>query len=121
MVNLRHGSYKLLRELKEGLPVDKRTTLGATLAQIELRLQKHFGSFNGPQAVLFSTILLPHLAFLLNHPMINEDGNLMADWKWASSKVENGLRLLTQLAGSEVKKPVSSLEEYLEAKTESQK
>jgi hypothetical protein len=45
----------------------------------------------------------------------------MADWKWASSKVENGLRLLTQLAGSEVKKPVSSLEEYLEAKTESQK
>lgn len=114
MSNLRHGSYKLAREVKQGLLPDKRTTLGSTLAEIELKIHEHYGGLNGPQAILFSIVLLPHLAFLLKHPMVNEDGNLMSDWRWTASKVENSLKTLHSLAGKAHEKPPIQLSDYIQ-------
>ena len=100
MANLRHGSYKLLRELKEGKGLDLRTNLGKSLEAVEHGLQAK-KPFNAYQALLFRTIILPHLAFLAAHPMINDEGQLMSDWKWTATKVENSLKLLASLASED--------------------
>jgi hypothetical protein len=101
MANLKHGAYKLLRELKAGKSLDLRTNLGASLVEVEHGLQAR-KPFNAYQALLFKTIILPHLAFLAAHPMINDKGELMSDWKWCSTKVENSLKLLASLASEDI-------------------
>ena len=100
MVNQTHGAYKLLRELKAGKSLDKRTGLGSYLTQVEHGLQAR-KPFNAYQALLFKTIILPHLAFLETHPMLNDKGELLSDWKWTATKVENSLKLLASLASED--------------------
>jgi hypothetical protein len=115
MANIRHGAYKLAREVKQGLLPDKRTTLGAILAEIETRMHEHYGNLNGPQAVLFNTTILPHIAFLLKHPMVDEKtGELMSDWCWTSTRVENSLKTLHSLAGKAHEAPPIQLSDYIE-------
>jgi len=119
--NITHGAYKLARQVKEGILPKKSTTLGATLNEIEVRLHEHYGGLNAPQAVLFSTVILPHIAFLLVHPMTSEgSGELMSDWKWTASRVENSLKTLHSLAGKPLEKPPIRLEEYLKLKSENE-
>ena len=119
MANIKHGAYKSLRLAKEGKLPPGNTRIRKALDACEIKLREHYGGFNGVQEVHFSIVLVPHLLFLLEHPMVNDAGELLSDWKWVSNKVENGLKMLAQLAGSEVKKPALSLEEYIDLKQES--
>jgi hypothetical protein len=121
MPNLKHGAYRALRLATEGRLPSKRTRIGKALQAVELRLRDHFNGFNDIQEVHFSTILLPHILFLLEHPMVNSKGKLSSDWKWVSNKVEKGYEVLVKFGNSEKTSPVPDLEVIIaEAKAESE-
>ena len=103
-----HGAYKALRLAKEGQLPDRRTRLGSAVAAIESRIIEHFGELNSLQQVqLFN--MLPLVLFLLKHPMTTDNGNLAADFKWAWQRVENGLKVLCDLADKKKAKKVPTI------------
>ena len=62
--------------------------------------------------------MLPLITFLLAHPGVAKKGkkiSLNHDWKWAFSRVENGLKVLVQLGSSKPKKDVPDLQKYIES------
>lgn len=95
--DLKHGAYKALRLAKQGHLPDRRSRVGKAMFAIEQKVIEHFGGLNNLQQIeLFN--LLPLIVFLLKKPPTNEKGQLDADWKWAWCKVENGLKVLRDLA-----------------------
>lgn len=105
-MNQKHNAYKLLSLAKQGQMPDRRGKLGRAVKGIERAVLDHFnGELNNLQQIeLFN--LLPLIVFLLSHPM-NTDGKRLADdWRWAWTRVENGLKVLCELGD---KKPSSPL------------
>ena len=109
----KHGAYTALALAKEGRLPDKRTRLGKAVCAIERKIIEHFGGQlnNLQQVELFN--LMPLIVFLLKHPMITEKGGLAEDWKWAFNKVENGLRVLCELANKKPPAKVPTIEEIV--------
>jgi len=112
----KHLAYRYLTLAKKGQMPDRRTRLGSAIACIERKIIEHFGELNHLQQIqLFN--LLPLMCFLIQHPMTIDGTNTIAtDWKWCWSRVENGLKVLCDLADKQVKK-APTVFEILEAES----
>jgi hypothetical protein len=112
--HLTHGAYKALRLAKKGNLPDRRSRVGKAIHAMEQKVIEHFGGLNNLQQIeLFN--LLPLMVFLLKKPATNDKGQLDGDWKWAWNKVENGLKVLCQLADRDNGKRGPSLGDWIEA------
>ena len=115
--DITHGAYKAMRLAKQGHLPKGSSQLGKAVYAIEAKIIEHFGGElnNLQQIQLFN--MLPLITFLLCHPGISKSGkriSLNNDWKWAFSRVENGLKVLLQLGNSkQAKKPID-LHKYIE-------
>lgn len=92
----KHSAYLWMKRCKQGQLPHGNTNPGKALAAIELGLIEHFGDLNVPQQVQLN-LLRPLLVFWMLHP-ITVEGGLAADFKWCHSRIENGLRVLCELA-----------------------
>jgi len=110
----KHGAYTALALAKRGRLPDKRTRLGKAVCAIEQKIIEHFsGQLNNLQQIeLFN--LLPLIVFLFKHPMTTEKGTLATDYKWAWIRVENGLRVLCELAEKKPPAKVPTIEEIIQ-------
>lgn len=113
----KHGAYKQMRLAKQGHRPKRSTSLGKAVLAIEKKIIEHFGGElnNLQQIQLFN--MLPLITFLLMHPGINKKGKkvlLNPDWRWAFSRVENGLKVLVQLGNSKQSKKPLDLQKYIE-------
>ena len=112
-----HGAYKAMRRAKEGHLPKGSTQVGKAVYAMEAKIIEHFGGElnNLQQIQLFN--MLPLITFLLAHPGISKKGKkigLNHDWKWAFSRVENGLKVLVQLGNNKQQKKPLDLQKYIE-------
>ena len=119
-----HGAYKKMRRVKEGYMPKGSTQIGKAVIAIEAKIREHFNNDlnNLQQIQLFN--MLPLITFLLAHPGISKKGkkiSLNHDWKWAFSRVENGLKVLVQLGNSKQSKKPLDLQKYIEQQYEEPK
>ena len=115
------GHYALLAAAKRGEYPDGRTKLGKSLACFRACLRRPFAdSWNSLQDAR-ELLDVPIMLFYLAMPVVNKDGRLLDDFKWAHNALERLIKDISDLADKKPKGKVKTIKQIIQESKEDKK